>query len=111
MKNWTKALTCIVPFATALVIGVADDALARDRSERWEDRRTARRAYIAGAIASHRREDRRERWESRERRESWGERSERSERSERRESRRDAARAAVVIGVGAAIIGRAIRDR
>jgi hypothetical protein len=108
VKNWTKALTCIVPFVTALVIGVADDALARDRSERWEDRRTARRAYIAGAIASHRREDRRERWESRERREGWGERS---ERSERRESRRDAARAAVVIGVGAAIIGRAIRDR
>jgi hypothetical protein len=83
-------------------MGVADGALARDRHERWEDRRTVRRAYVAGAIAAHRREEWRERREVRER---W------DDRRERREARRDAARAAVVIGIGAAIVGSAIRDR
>jgi uncharacterized membrane protein YccC len=85
---------------SSLALITLSDALARDRHERWEDRRTARRAYVAGAIAQHRREEWRERRDDR-----W----ERRERRERREDRRDAARAAIAVGVGAAIVGGALR--
>ena len=72
--------------------------------------RRAKRAYVAGAVRSNRRGERRERKHDRrgERREYQHDR--RNERHERRETRRSIATGAIAVGVGAAVI-RNVRER
>jgi hypothetical protein len=96
MRRSYKALLLCVPVIAGSLFALPPDAEARrDRYERWEERRDQRRAFVAGAVASHRNE----RW--RERREYY----------ERRERRHNAAAAVIGVGVGVAIGAAIANDR
>lgn len=101
MKKIVAIFLLCLPLAGGSLLLPMEEGYARDRSERWDDRRGVRRAYAAGAASAYRRDRRHER---RERHYDRREREERRERRERREDRRDAARAAIAIGAAAAII-------